>query len=287
MQRLLILRGQQRPVDLDAVGDLDVSARALGRKPHRVETRPEIDVVHLRPFARLAVAEIPRDLRLERQVRRRGVLEEDADQRLGLVGQRHVAGNLESEVGQRLGALGHRRADRCQAHRARAKHLAGNRRRRGLLRRGRDFPGRHHHRLGSGGHVEVLELVRPGRKLDVFAAAGLGLMHDPLARDDLLAVDQQKTGVPTGSQEPVGARGWDVQRSAVAAEERLRLRRERIARVVDGVDIAGADRLGLVERLAQVLGRVEQTILVLARLQQQAVLCGPRRHGAAEGGLPP
>ena len=68
--------GRQRAVDVDAVGHFERFAAAADREFHRVQTRPQIDVVDLGLVARLPVAEIPLELPLHRQRFRRIVAEQ-------------------------------------------------------------------------------------------------------------------------------------------------------------------------------------------------------------------
>ena len=72
----------------------------------------------------------------------------------------------------------------------------------------------------------------------------------PGARHHDLSVDQQEAAVLARREEAVGSRPGDAQRAAVFAEERLRIRPERVEPEEDGRDECGPVGLRGVERLA-------------------------------------
>ena len=229
----------------------------------------------------LSVAEVPFDLRIERERFRRFVEELHPDQRQFVVRQGHVAGDADQKVGHEPDAPG---GDDPRFHardRTAEKHLAryGLGGRLGVL--GRDLPRRDHHRLRPTGGVIVFELVGAGREPDVFARAA----HRPTlrtvaprGRDHELSVDQQEAAILTGGQKAVHPGGRDVQVAGVVAQKGSRLQRERIERVVDVCHVIRAERFGRLKRAADRFQAVEIALPVLASFEQQPRGVRPRRH---------
>jgi len=284
----LALPGQHGPVDLNTIDQFVRSPPALDRQLDRVKARVEIDVLRVGYGGRLSVAEVPLNPRIERE-RFRGLVDElHPDQRDFVVRQGHVAGDADQEVGHEPGAL---RGDdpRLDARdRTTAKHLAryGLRCRLGVL--GRDLPRRNHQRLRPTGGVIVFELVGAGRELDVFARAAYRptlRTVTPRGLDHEIPVDQQEAAILTGCQEAVHPGGGDVQVAGVVAQERLRLQRERIERVVDVCHVIRAERFGRLKRAADRFQAVEIALTVLASFEHQPRGVRPSRHLLLVGGI--
>ena len=176
--RLVGIRGR-RAVDVDPIGRFDRLAAAADREFHRVQTRPQVDVIDLGPAARLPVAEIPLKLPLHRKRFRRVVAEQHADQRHVVVGQRHLADDLDDEIGHIAGRSATTRCPPPNGRRAASeKPRAGSASGASGSAIGRiDLPEGGHDGVGARGGMIVFELVQAGRKPNVVPAAGPRLPH--------------------------------------------------------------------------------------------------------------
>ena len=203
-------------------------AAAADRELHRIQPRPKVYVIGIGQIARLAVAEIPLELRpLHRQGLRGNVAEQHAHQRHVVVGQRHVVDDLDHEIGRLPGGAQAEAGCRQVADQVRVEHVRrdGHGMLRLVARRHRSPRRRPSWRSGPAAAWSYSNLCWPAASRTSCRLPRQGLVRRPMIpgrRSHQLVVDQQKTAILAGEHETVGGGLPNVHVAAVAAQERAR-----------------------------------------------------------------